>query len=334
MICKRISGTRQHGFSLVEIMVAMVLGIVMLLVVSEVFVNNSRTRDEVEKSGRQIENGTYALRLLEDELANAGYWGEAGGQPVAASLPPLCPTAAADISAAMGYPIQGDAGSGSNCAKSKDGSAFLAIRRVSTCAVGDVGCAAASTDFHLQVSACQSESPGTLKLSTNVDALVFKQHDCKATAPRYRFLSRVFYVGDNDILMRAELSSGNYNTVTSLVDDIEIIRFEYGLDINGDAQVDEYTPAPDDTDWPNVVAVKVSLIARNPQATLGYVDERTYMVAGEEYEVPDDRLAFRRQFYSTTVHLRNVAGRRELPAVTTANEESEGTESTEEVPSP
>jgi len=311
MIYRYISITRQQGFSLVEIMIAMVLGIVILLVVSEVFINNSFTRNEVEKSGRQIENGTYALRLLEDELTNAGYWGEAGAQSVA-SLPPLCPTAAADISAAMGYPVQGEAASGSNCADSKDGSAFLAIRRASTCAIGSAGCAAANSNFHLQVSACQSESPGTVRLSTNIDGdLVLKKRDCETPAPVYRFFSRVFYVNDDDILMRAELADGSYNTVTSLVDDIEVMRFEYGLDTDKDAQVDQYTSTPSGVEWADVIAVKVSLIARNPQATPGYTDKRTYTVAGTEYEVPDEYRAFKRQFYSTTVYLPNVAGRRE-----------------------
>jgi type IV pilus assembly protein PilW len=305
---------RQHGFSLVEIMVAMVLGIVILLAVSEVFISNSRTRGEIEKTGRQIENGIYALRLMEDELANAGFWGEAGAQPVSAGLPPLCPTTATELEDAMGYPVQGAADSGTDCENSKANSDFIALRRASTCAVGTTGCALFSSgNFHIQVSACKDVSPGSVKLEEDSGLLTYTQRDCSTAAPVYRLFSRVYYVNDSDELVRAELASGNYNTVTSLVDGIEIMRFEYGIDTDGDAQIDEFTAAPTTAQWPDVVAAKVSLIARNPEPTAGYTDSRSYTLAGEEYEVPEALRGFKRQLYSTTVHLRNVAGRREVP---------------------
>lgn len=304
----------QRGFSLVEIMVAMVLGIVILLAVSEIFVSNSRTRGEIEKTGRQIENGIYALRMMEDELANAGYWGEAGAQSVSASLPPLCPTTAAELTDAMGYPVQGAATSGTDCENSKAGSDFIALRRASTCAAGTTGCALFSSgNFHIQVSACKDVSAGSVLLKSALADLTFTQRNCSTAAPIYRLFSRVYYVNDNDVLVRAELAGGNYSTVTPLVDGIEIMRFEYGLDTDGDGQIDTFTVSPTTGQWSDVVAVKLSVIARNPEPTTGYADPRTYTLAGEEYEVPAALRGFKRQLYSTTVHLRNVAGRRELP---------------------
>lgn len=305
---------RQRGFTLVEIMVAMVLGIVILLAVSEIFVSNSRTRGEIEKTGRQIENGIYALRMMEDELANAGYWGEAGAQPVSASLPPLCPTTAAELTNAMGYPVQGAADSGTDCEDSKAGSSFIALRRASTCAAGTTGCALFSSgNFHIQVSACKDVSAGSVLLKSAAADLTFTQRNCTTPAPIYRLFSRVYYVNDNDVLVRTELAGGNYSTVTPLVDGIEIMRFEYGLDTDGDGQIDEFKAAPTAAQWSDVVAVKVLLIARNPEPTMGYVDARTYTLAGVGYVVPEALRGFKRQLYATTVHLRNVAGRRELP---------------------
>lgn len=304
---------RQQGFSLIEVMVAMVIGIVILLAVSEVFINNNRTSIEIDRTGRQIENGIFALNLLEDELANAGYWGEAGAQPVGA-LSPLCPTTSAELTAAMGYPIQGELGSGVDCSDAKAGSSFIAVRRASTCAVGDAGCAPANSNFHIQVSSCQSESPGVVDLAAGTSALLdATQRDCSTVAPIYRLLSRVYYVNDADVLSRAELSSGNYTSVTSLVEGIEVIRFEYGLDTSGDGQVDVFTVTPVGAQWADVTAVKVSLVARNIQPTLGYVDAKTYTVGGASYAVPEGLQQYKRQVYSTTVHLRNVAGRREVP---------------------
>ena len=78
----------QQGIGLIEIMIALALGAIILLGVTEIATNNSRTRAELERAGRQIESATYALRMLESDLANAGYWGESGEQPAAGTLPP------------------------------------------------------------------------------------------------------------------------------------------------------------------------------------------------------------------------------------------------------
>ncbi|MBT8768996.1 PilW family protein [Metapseudomonas boanensis] len=303
----------QKGFSIVEIMIAMTLGLVILIAVTEIFLKDNQVRTEIDRTGRQIENGNYVLRLLEDELENAGYWGEAGAQTLPASVPPLCPTSESDLEAAMGYPVQGALGGGTNCSSPKSGTDFIAIRRASTCALGSPGCALAGANFHIQVSACKSLAPGELKLSANTGDLDLKARDCTALAPRYQMLSRVYFVSSSDVLMRAELLGNDYSTVTSLVDDIEIIRFEYGLDTTGDGTVDSFTRTPAGAQWADVVSVKVYLIARNPEPTSGYTDDNDYVLAGVTYVVPDSLKGYKRQLYSTTVHLRNVAGRRELP---------------------
>lgn len=304
---------RQRGFSLVEIMVALVLGVVILLAVSEVFVNNSRTRGEVEKTGRQIENGAYALSLLADELRNAGYLGEAGAQTAPVALPPLCPTDIAGIRDALAVPVQGALSSGSdtNCAASKSGSDFIAIRRASTCAVGSANCAAVNSDVHLQVSACSSASSGTIYLALSATGLTYKRRDCSTVAPIYRVLSRVYYITDADVLTRTELSGTSYSVTSPLVDGIEMMQFEYGLDTSGDGQVDAFSSTPDGTDWPDVVAVRVWLVARNLEATNGYTDPNTYQLGSTTYSVPAAWKGFKRQVYSTTVNLPNVSGRRE-----------------------
>jgi type IV pilus assembly protein PilW len=304
-------------------MVALTLGIVILLGVTQVFSSNSRTRGEIEKTGRQIENGIYALRLMEDELSNAGYWGEAGAQTPGA-MPKLCPTSNAELMSSLGYPVQGELASGeANCATPKAATDFLAIRRASTCATGSTGCDALNAaDVYLQVNSCFDPDdpsvpfPGivTLAAGSDIDELddLTRQCDTSQLAPIYQFLSRVYYVTSSDILTREELSGGSY-VATALVDGIEILRFEYGVDADDDAQVDDYTDMPAAGDWSNVIAVKVSLVARSLEPTAGYTDNKTYTVGGESYTVPADLVRYKRQVYSRTVYLRNVGGRRELP---------------------
>lgn len=61
----------------------------------------------------------------------------------------------------------------------------------------------------------------------------------------------------------------------------------------------------------NVVAVKVSLLARNQQPTQGYTDTRSYTLGSQTIAAAND--AYKRHAFSTLVRLNNIAGRRETP---------------------
>jgi prepilin-type N-terminal cleavage/methylation domain-containing protein len=65
----------QAGFSLVEIMVALVIGIMMLLGVSEIFLTGSRSGVTSSDLARVQESGRIALELISKEVRRAGYKG-------------------------------------------------------------------------------------------------------------------------------------------------------------------------------------------------------------------------------------------------------------------
>ncbi|QIB66358.1 PilW family protein [Kineobactrum salinum] len=319
------------GFGIIEIMVALALGAVLLLGVTEIFSNNSLTRAEVERTSLQIESGAYALGLLEGELANAGYWGEADERPAdTASLPPVCPITAAEIEAAMGYPVQG-AGAAACMVSPKAGTDYIAIRRANSCAFDSCPAPVPDFAFYMQVNACFNpldpdedppgvtvyirQTPGEMaNLATGSRLANFgAQRDCTTAAPIYGLHNRVFYVNSDDELVRAELTEDGY-IQTVLVEGVEMMAFEYGIDQDGDGQVDvQASPGTDPVSWSNVSMVRVSLVIRNLESTAGYLDNRSYRVAGNDYTVPAALQSHKRQVYSRTVGLRNVAGRRELP---------------------
>jgi type IV pilus assembly protein PilW len=312
---------QQRGLSLVELLVAMVIGIVILLAASEVMVSNNRTRGEIERTGRQIENGIFALQLLEDDISNAGFWGEAN---VAASggLPPLCPTTSAELQSAMGYPLQAAVVGGATCAVSiKDDSESIALRRASTCALGTANCQAFGVNApYIQVPACITgtdmgevtfndgeASIGELQTSLNGQRI-----DCATRAPIYRYISRIYYVTSDDELARMDFGAGAYAASGALVEGIEALSFSYGIDSDVDGQVDSYTSTPTATESRNIASVRLWLVARNLTPTPGYSDERTYSLGDVEHEVPEAFVGHKRQVYSTTITLRNVAGAREV----------------------
>lgn len=284
------SPLRQRGFSLIEFMVAMVIGIVILTAVAEVMINTANTRNNLERTGRQIENGRFALQILQDDLMLAGYWGEAGVQATPAALPDMCPADVVGLQNAMGVAVQG---SGTNCIPAGAKGSSLAIRRASSCANGSVDCLAVdSTRFYVQVPACVGASLGQVMVKQGTTNLTGQTRSCDTLAPIYRYISRVYYITANNELARMEMGpGGTYVTSGPLVDGIQDLQFTYGLDTDGDAAVDTYSIAPAGLEWADVIAVRISLVAHQVDLQ-GVISEP--------------------RNYTLNVPLRNVAGPREV----------------------
>jgi type IV pilus assembly protein PilW len=103
-------GHWQRGLTLVEFMVSVTIGLLMVAAIATLIADQSGNRAEVDRSGRMIENGRYAVRAVADDLQLSGYWGELNGVPtvaVLAALPNPCSTTLADIEAASQLHVQG-----------------------------------------------------------------------------------------------------------------------------------------------------------------------------------------------------------------------------------
>lgn len=160
--------SRSRGFSLVELMVAITIGLLLLAGLGILFIHNTNSRTELEKSMRQLENGRYAMDLLSRDIHLAGYYGEyytIGAPP--SGLPDPCATDpvpantdSSGLQAGFFWPIQGyDApatvpASLSAClpdANHLPGTDILVIRRVQTGGGVDVSHAVAG-QIYLQTN--------------------------------------------------------------------------------------------------------------------------------------------------------------------------------------
>jgi len=70
-----VNRNSSRGFSLVELMVAIVIGLILLAGVSSVMVSTKRTYNTQDSLGRLQENARIAMVILERALRNAGYIG-------------------------------------------------------------------------------------------------------------------------------------------------------------------------------------------------------------------------------------------------------------------
>ena len=75
----------QHqGFSLVELMISMVLGLILTAGVITLFISSQKTYRTLQQLSEQQENVNFAFRFIEDQVLNIDYLGDCdAGMPVA-----------------------------------------------------------------------------------------------------------------------------------------------------------------------------------------------------------------------------------------------------------
>ena len=343
-----------EGFSLVELMVALALGSIILVALAALFYSSTVARKETDKSSQQIENGRYAMQLLTDDLRNAGYLAEFDPTTLGTPAPPLdpCATAIGTLNTAIPIHVQGvdDVAGGTTPSCITDvklGTDVIVIRRASTCVRGTANCDSAVANMpYFQASLCG----GTTELgsATNTDYFVlalegspspYVKHkkNCTAIADVRRFRTHIYFVANNDVgsdgiptLKRAELGAGAF-TIVPLVEGIDNLQLEYGIDTTGDGVPDAWTADPSIynscagvacmTNWRNVVAVRLNLLARNTEASGSFTDNRVYTL-GKKADGTDNNFPpsgsgygdnYKRHAYTSQVRLNNPAARRLVP---------------------
>jgi type IV pilus assembly protein PilW len=326
-----------RGFSLVELMVALAIGLILVAGLATLFANSSQTGNEIDKSIRQIENGRYAAELLTENVSIAGYYGELSRDGMTVSTPApagLCATtitglgwdnAALTIPAALTGLTAAQAAALTACLPNyKTGTVGLVLRHLDTTAVAP----GASTNggIYMQTSRCSTDPTATkFVLSIAASDFTLRNLDCVAVNMVQRYVARIYYVAScnecgidtTPTLKRAELV-GNLMVVSPLVEGIEEVTYDYGFDTNADGMPDVYLAGLSgvvgaaDNDWSNVVGVRVHLLSRTTETSLGFVDGKTYDLglAGTRGPFND---AYKRRAYTITVRVNNVAGPREIP---------------------
>ena len=335
--------TQQSGYTIIELMISVTIGLIILAGLVSIFANNSRTRGEIERANQQTENGRYALQLITDDLHNAGYLAEFNPIPLAtpAAKPDPCDASVAVLNSALPLAVQGydNGATVPTCLNDvRAGTDILVVRHASTCAVGSAGCDAnVAGAAYFQTSGCNSATElasGNVAtyfvLDTNAASFTRHKKDCLTVANVYQYRTHIYFVANDDqagdgipTLKRAELGVATFNIVP-LVEGIENLQIEYGLDTGTPtigspaaytADPDSYVPcaASPTNCWRNTVAAKINVLARNTTTTPGYVDNKAYTLGlnfnGTANVVGPFNDAYKRHAYESAVKLHNPAGR-------------------------
>lgn len=100
----------ERGFSLVEMMIAMTIGLMICAGLVTIFANTSNTQQELRRTAQQIENGRYAMDVLSQDLQLTGYFGSYRKITAPTSAPDPCSltvgVSAGDIKDGINLPVQ------------------------------------------------------------------------------------------------------------------------------------------------------------------------------------------------------------------------------------
>lgn len=216
---------RTRGFSLVELLVAIAIGLVIVAATSSMLVTSNRSNAELARSGQINESGRFALQILSDRVSQAGFWGgwiPAFDDLTTSGAPTDYPAAYTDAVAAkstdaipdpcktyanwsdqykmnvVGIAVQAYDAAPSGCtlivADRQPGTDVLVVRGVEPCVAGSTGCTApTAAEVFLQKNRCTSSS-ATYALSAASADLTLQKLNCLATADRFRYVSAIFYV--------------------------------------------------------------------------------------------------------------------------------------------
>lgn len=290
----RTLAAKQKGVTLVEILLALAIGLTISLAMMQLLTQSLTARGQIERTGQKTESGRYALDFIGAEARLAGFYGEFIPPPIDASLTTLC-----------------DGGNvrTNDLTWSETVRPPAAVRGIAAANVAaETGC--------LPLPNYRSET----------DVLVVWRADTVTMTPR----KRVIYVAScnvcgtpDGIPTLKEISITVVGGVATVADPValalgaENLHLEYGIDSDGFGTagygvVNEYRdPSVISTaDWANVLALRAFVLVRDLASTPGHRDaNNSYVLGTKNIAATDDQ--YRRRVFSTTAVLTNVIGRRE-----------------------
>jgi len=332
------SRSRAAGFSLVEIMVALALSLLLLAGVIAIFMSSRASYETTNKFSRIQESGRFALDQILRDIRAAGYVGCARAPTyLSSSVKVTAPQWDFLAGAVSGFQATGadtwsPSISGLSITNAVSGSDVLLlrgpkreadpIRLTATMSastepltvaagatgikVGDIALAySCEGQAYFQVTAfgggeiehAESGSPGNV-----TDDL---QYSFRENAEVVPVATTLYYVKPSaaDGTMNSLYRRTALNAEEELVEGVEQMQLQFGVDTNGDSVVDDYVDASSITDWGTVFSVSVALLVRSLDQYGNDLDKRDYQLLDVTVSAPNDRRL--REVFAGTANLRN-----------------------------
>lgn len=328
------------GFSLVEIMVAMALSLLLLGGVIALFASSRASYEATDSLSRIQENGRFALDQLTRDIRSAGFVGCARAPTYLSTS--LNDTNVLQWNFLAG-PVQGFESTDDetwspelddSVTEASGGSDVLVLRvprrdaeplRLTTDMTG-------SSDVLTVPAVSTGVRIGDIALAYSCEAQAYFQvtgfaagaveHGGVGGAPgnasgdiSYTFRENAEVIPVQTVIYYVRPSTADENTNSlwrrvalsnpeELVEGVEQMQLEFGVDTNSNAVVDDYVPADEVTNWENVYSVSVALLVRSIQEYGADTDQRQYRLLSDEIvDAPGDRRL--REVFTATASIRN-----------------------------
>ena len=316
---------RQAGMTLVEVMVAMTVGIILLLAMGTLFANSTRVFKANDDFSRMQENGAYALNAIGADLRQAAFYGHIASNDVSVLTATVigrdygvCNTETA-WATNFGQPLFGfiegvtttAADASMPCITAANliltalpdrPSPILVVRGASGVRV--LPAALDATTLYVQ----SDPGGGIFFLGSEYEKLAASRKRTiagGAEAPIYPYQAKAYYLrpcsrptGNGGFVCQASDDDGQpiptlvrqelAGTIfgeRTVAEGIEAMRILYGVDTDARGTPDAYTETPTADQFGQVVAVRVSLLVRSPRLTNGYDD------SSRSYDLDGDGVA-------------------------------------------
>jgi len=127
--------------------------------------------------------------------------------------------------------------------------------------------------------------------------------------PHLYFVRNYFETAGDGVpaLCRARLAASSLDTVDCIVQGIEDVHVEFGIDSDNDGVANRYTSQPTLADMASVVTARIFVLARSVTGDPFHDDQKSYRLGDVAIAASNDE--FYRNVYSTTVTLRNPKNR-------------------------
>jgi len=298
---------RAAGLTLVELLVAMTIGLVLIVGATQVYVDSHAAYAVNETTARLQENARYALSVLEPDIRMSGYWGLTnrsdgiGGeaQPTDAQSAlgaPAASTCGVNFPLLVGFPVQGTndsyaatcaAGNGGNVTSAAMPNAdTITVRRASAITVPP---ATASGPLRI----CSTRTSGLLV--TDITGSFCQGADAQIN----NLIVNLYYVDQSSSqagvpsLRRKALNAGPAFQDDEIVPGVEDLQVQYGVDLSGgfgaaSGAASEYlnagaaltnllTNATPPSQFPaQIASVRIWLLVRSDAPEAGFTDDRIY----------------------------------------------------------
>jgi type IV pilus assembly protein PilW len=331
-------------------MIAMTIGLFMLTALASLYLGASNNNREIARTARQIEDGRYAMQVLQDDVSLAGYYGYFYSPEEATAVPDPCATAPAQADlrlAVQGYSnVTAPAAPLSGCLAAADvvsGTDVLVVRRADSLETASGSLVAAQ--LYLQANADTTNALNPIIATGTLANFPLLLKDNATRAPIRKMHVHIYHVAPCSVpagggsvctgatddngrpiptLKRKELTLDSGGTLTwvstPIAEGVEDLQIDYGVDTDGDGVPDgAFTMAPATaTDWFNVVALNVHLLVRNTEPSSDFTDRKTYSL-GLAGTVSSTAVGgtldpgYRRKAYNGQIRIVNIASRREQP---------------------